>query len=167
MGAVANSLLGLLRQVLRGRVAVPELPAAQQPVSHCGCPLPEGCWGSNGWHNYQATLYTMDQRERRKFAEERPGWDKAELRKAYGAWWRDLEISGQLDAEEIPLLWKPYLGRPFAYEPCPAYRAKVAQSLEDQTAKKTPKRRAYERPANASWPKGERRGKVADAGEDE
>lgn len=143
---MANSLLGLLKGVLRGR-QTPSLPEGQDDVhvSHCGCPLPEGCWGANGWHNYLATLYTMDQRERRKFAEERPGWDKPELRKAYGAWWRDLELSGQLDADDIPLMWKAYLGRPFAYEPCPAYRAKVAQGLEAETAKRVPAKKTYER----------------------
>jgi len=157
-----SSLLGLLKQVLRNRAAPqPELSAvAQSPLSHCGCSLPEGCWGSDGWHHYAATLYTMDRAERARFAAERPGWSVGELRKAWGAWWRDLDTAGQLDSEGVPLMWKPYLGRPMAYEPCPAYRARVAQGLEEDVAKKTPRRRRYEQPANIYLGSVERSGRA-------
>jgi len=165
---VANhSLLSLLRRVLRGQAVVPELPAVQTPSSHCGCALPEGCWGSDGWHHYEATLQTLDRMARHRFAEERPGWSISELRKAYGAWWRELGISGQLDSDDTPLAWKPYLGKPMAYEPCRAYRAKVAQNLEAETAKKTPHRRGYEQPANAYLGSVERRGRATAGVNDE
>jgi hypothetical protein len=140
------SLLGLLKGVLRGLQA-PSLPEGQDDVhvSHCGCPLPEGCWGSHGWHFYRETLYTLDRRERIKFAAERPGWSVEELRRAYGAWWRELDMAGQLDNEDVPAIWRPYLGQVIAYEPCPAYRAKVAQGLEAETAKRAPTKKTYER----------------------
>ncbi len=145
------NLLRLVQDVLRGRAAVPDFAGQDEHISHCGCVLEEACWGSDGWHYHLATLQTMDRRERFRFAAERPGWSVSELRKAYGAWWRDLDMAGQLDSEGIPSIWKPYLGQPFAFEPCPAYRAKVVASLETEAAKKAPRRRAYEKPANASW----------------
>jgi hypothetical protein len=105
--------------------------------SRCGCSLPAGCWGSDGWHN---AIYDEAAIEFRISAEvradehlsRRPG-DTAQRERG------------------IRRFWQRYLGCRYVYERCPAYMAVFARSLiaaREQSREKGPsadRRRRAER----------------------
>jgi hypothetical protein len=114
-------------------------------ASHCGCVLEAGCWGSGGWHLARFDQRALYNHEKRRFAAERDGWTVEELRRAWSIWLDTETAAGNLDASGMHITWKPYVGLPYAFEPCPAYRAKVRATLENhQAERQTEKRKTYD-----------------------
>lgn len=143
------TLLQLIQAALRGKVTVPEF--TPEDTTHCGCLLEPGFWGADGFHWARLDAERLWLQEKRRFADARPGWSREALRKEWSRWCGREEDAGRIGADGLHVNMRPYLGLPVAVEPCGAYRAKVAESLEQEAARKTPKPKAYERPANASW----------------
>lgn len=97
----------------------------REEVSHCGCALPEGCFGSDGWHQARydemaiaekvrtLLVFANDAKKRNRIGEEESFVDQAN-------WWAD---NG-----------KSYLGTAYAFEPCPAYRGKIQRDASRQAA---------------------------------
>lgn len=110
---------------------------AAEPT-HCSCALPEGAWGGHGWHWMRATRETLFANEKARFAAERQGLSTLALRQEW-AEWLDAEAREGRMRGGLHETWKPYLGLPFAMEPCPAYRAAYGRSLDQETARKKTK----------------------------
>lgn len=125
--------------------ALPEATFEPSDTSHCGCALPEGCWGSGGWHHARYDQQALYAREKARFAAARQGWTTGELRLAWAEWLDTEEEAGNFSESGMHVTWKPYVGLPYAFEPCPAYRAKVRAELEGgQAEKQTERRKRYD-----------------------
>lgn len=92
----------------------PYLPREhEEDVSHCGCPLGPGCWGTSGWHFSRHTLETLK-----------------------------LSGEAQAKKAGLPFEWnegreRRYLGVPFAYAKCRRYEAAVHRPpAEDETERR-------------------------------
>src|SRR4051812_20372281 len=153
--------LGTLTRMLRGGL-FPELdvpPGPPEDVSHCGCAMPDGCWGDGGWHFARYDKAKMYDREKRLFAVARPGTPSYELRKEWAKWLDDEETAAHFDAAGVHRSWISYIGTPYAYEPCGPYREAVKRSLDAAKVERPDagtNRRRYEAPANARFPKSDR-----------
>lgn len=142
------------RELLR---TVPQFEPS--PVSHCSCALEAGCWGSEGWHFAPHGIESLVRMEKRRFAEQRPGWSQEALRRAWGQWLVREHEEGRLDDEGMHLAWKPYAGLPYAFEVCQGFLRNYRIYLESKQADRSVERKkSYEdsRP-NISFSKRERR----------
>lgn len=111
-------------------------PATDTDTSYCGCSLPMGAFGVHGWHWMRGTQALLYDLEKRKFAAERPGWSQQALREAWDSWMERETLGGRVDRSGMHEAWKPYIGIPFAMEPCPAYRRVVREELEGEKRRK-------------------------------
>lgn len=117
-----------------------------EDVSYCGCLLPAGCWGGDGWHHARHTLQTLYLREKVFFANQRQGWSQASLRHEWAAWLAIEEDAGRISADGLHETWRPYLGTPYSYEQCPPYIAAYRMRLETaQAGKIAEKKTTYEK----------------------
>lgn len=103
------------RTKVETRAARELLPFPLPDVSHCGCPLPPGSWGTNGWHHARYN-------RRRLVAKAERDW-----KERYG----DL-----VDFKYAVEYYDHYVGDSFAYEQCPAYVAQVRKGIEQNKARK-------------------------------
>lgn len=132
--------------------ALPEATFDPADTSHCGCALASGCWGSCGWHFARWDQQALYRREQQRFAEARQGWTTGELRRAWAEWLMAEEDAGNFSETGMHITWKPYAGLPYAFEPCPAYRAKVRAELADgQAEKQVERRKRYDGPPPNGW----------------
>lgn len=92
-------------------------------VSHCGCILPAGAWGSDGWHHARYTRALLVNKAKRDHL-------------AAGRKPKDFEYAKEFYDAQI--------GRAFSYEPCPAYRASVSRGIDENRARKAAKSRTYD-----------------------
>jgi hypothetical protein len=90
-------------------------PVAAEP-SACSCDLPRGAWGSGGWHHFRYDRATLFAKAKREFEATNRG--------------------GGHEFKYDPARWDPYIGAPFAYEPCPHYRKAVRTSINEQRARR-------------------------------
>jgi hypothetical protein len=80
------------------------------------------------------------EREQRVFYAEREDWTAEERRKGWELWLQSEERQGRI-VNGLHIHLRPYLGMPFATEPCPAYRAAVARNINRETKRKKGGRR--------------------------
>lgn len=122
---------------LSKRLALAKQAGFDLDVSLCGCALPEGAFGSHGWHSYRATQATLYSRARALFARERLGTHPHLIATEWRDWLVAEEAAGRFDPRTgMHETWRPYLGALFAYERCPAYMAGYTRNLEQETARK-------------------------------
>lgn len=141
-----SAFLGILKEALRNLRAgnVPDL-GPQADISHCGCVLGEGCWGSGGWHFARHGIESMVRLEKIRFAAGKETWSKPELRRGWAGWLMEEEDAGRFDGEGVHVSWQPYMGQPYAFESCPAYmRSFTANHGAEQAAKASAGRRRYD-----------------------
>lgn len=138
-----DSLLELILGVLDGKAVVPEF--AVEDTTHCGCIMEPGMWGSDGFHWARLDLERLWLMEKWRFADARPGWAQESLRKEWARWCGREEDAGRIGGDGLHVNMRPYLGQAVAIELCKAYRAKVAEGLEQETARKAPKPKTYEK----------------------
>lgn len=109
--------------------------AAQLPklpdVSHCGCALPAGWFGGDGFHYRRADAEYLYTRARRIFFEERRRRGMPDLL-IVGEWdgWVETETSAGRMVNGMHEVWTPSLGAVFAMERCPPYMEAYRKSLE-------------------------------------
>lgn len=113
-------------------------------ISYCGCALPEGVWGSCGWHQTRCTPAVLLAQEKAWFARDRKGAGSFILASEWQAWVEAEKRHGRWnEALGIHTSWERYLGTVLVLEPCPAYRAKVADDLAREKRRKAPGKRMY------------------------
>lgn len=96
----------------------PYLPREfEEDVSHCGCGLGPGCWGSGGWHFARHTLST--------------------LRSAAEALAKKAGIAFEWNEEKE----RRYLGVPFAFERCRRYEWAVHRPPVEEEPERERRRR--------------------------
>jgi len=143
MSAIGTLFREALKSLRAGNI--PDL-GPPSDISHCGCPLAEGCWGSGGWHFARWTIAAWYDREKREFAAKRPEMSVAGLRAAWAAWLMWEEDAGRFDEQGVHVNWVPDMGQPYAFEPCLSYRAKVREGMAgDQAEKQVERKKRYDR----------------------
>lgn len=118
-----------------------------EPVSHCGCVLPMGWWGSDGWHWSRSDPEMLYGREKRRFWGERRqrGDPEHVIRQEWEAWISGETVAGRM-VNGMHELWRPSLGLPFAMERCEPYMSMYRKDLEARkktTAQEKGNRRVY------------------------
>lgn len=107
--------------------------------SACSCRLPPGRWGQGGWHWGRATEDGLLRRELTILAES--DRDLRRLLDRAGDPRLSREQRAQLDAQrqatlsEIRQTIQSGIGLPWAYERCPAYRARVESEIRVRKAR--------------------------------
>jgi hypothetical protein len=85
-------------------------------VPRCHCALPTGCFGAHGWHFY-------------RYDQQRLAADAAQRMREEGL------VGSPAEAQHRQRLCeqlRTYLGQPFAYAHCPAYRAAISREQDAQ-----------------------------------
>lgn len=112
-----------------------------EPESHCGCVLPMGWWGSDGWHWRMSDAPMLYEREKRRFWRERQkrGDPEHVIRAEWDAWVKT-ETEAKRMVNGLHEVWRPALNLPFAMERCAPYMAAWRQGV-DSTKKETTRKR--------------------------
>ena len=98
-------------------------------TSHCGCLLPEGFWGSDGWHFKRYTRGDLVTLMKRRFKEERPRHSNTDLAREWGVYWkREMEQGYVKDGVHVSM--STYLGLPVAVERCERYMALYRSKID-------------------------------------
>lgn len=97
-----------------------------EPVDHCGCSKPRGCWGMAGWHFRKIDETLLAAWEIESFVKANQRQPTPEERHQC--------------LLRAPIAGKQYLGTDYGYEPCPAYQAKLAarQPRNDKRGRRAP-----------------------------
>lgn len=113
-------------------------------ISYCGCSLPAGVWGADGWHQTRATPPVLLALEKARFAKDRKGTGLFIIAADWQAWVATEKRQGRWNEKlGIHSHWEPYLGTVLVLEPCRAYRATVAGELAREKRRKAPGKRMY------------------------
>jgi hypothetical protein len=116
-----------------------ELLEHEPDPSHCGCILPDGCFGRQGWHFFRHTAASL----RRKFGKEfvealqkaEPSLRTDAARRRWLEWCEKQEELGRMDpVSGLHRDWRVYLGEMVAYEECSGYVARRSEGLNTETA---------------------------------
>lgn len=112
-----------------------------EPVSHCGCVLPLGWWGSDGWHWRKSDAEMLYARERRRFWAERAnrGTPAYVIQQEWDAWVKGETEAGRM-VNGLHEVWRSSLGLPFAMERCAPYMS-VWRDGRDTRTKETSRQR--------------------------